>query len=104
VQGSGLGSRVRRSGFVGWRFRVQGSGFEGSGFVGFEVRNPIDQIEVKAKDPFAEIVASLLDAADAQLDLRASPIETFEAFQYFGAELFEAQHGASEAAKGMPRR
>jgi hypothetical protein len=59
---------------------------------------------VKAKDPFAEIVASLLDAADAQLDLRASPIETFEAFQYFGAELFEAQHGASEAAKGMPRR
>jgi hypothetical protein len=88
------------SGFVG--SRLQGS--RGSRFVGFEVRNAIDQIEVKAKDPFAEIVASLLDAADPQFDLRASAIETFEAFQYFGAELFEAQHGASEAARGMPRR
>jgi hypothetical protein len=59
---------------------------------------------MKAKDAFGEVVASLLDAADAQLNLRASAIETFEAFQYFGAELFEAQHGASEAARGMPRR
>ena len=54
---------------------------------------------MKSKDAFREIVASLLNSADAKLDLRASPIETFEPFQYFGPELFEAQHGANGRSK-----
>lgn len=72
-------------------FEVHGSTFG----VGFQVRNAIDQIEMEAQDAFVEVVASLLDPADPQIDLRASAIETFKPLQHFRAELFEAKHGAA---------
>lgn len=71
--------------------QVRGSTFG----VRFQVRNAIDEIEMEAKDAFVEVVASLLDAANAQFDLRATAIETFEPLQHFRAKLFEAKHRAA---------
>lgn len=68
-------------GFPGFQGSVPRS-VPGSEFgVGFEVRQPLGQIEMETENAFGEIVAALFDAADAQIDLRTSSIEALEAFQ-----------------------
>ena len=88
-----------------WVRGPRGSRVQGSGFVlRCEVRNTLDQIEVEAKNAFGEVIAALLDAADPQIDLRASSIETLQTLQNFRAKLFEAKHRRGSQQGQCPQR